>query len=47
MEPDYPTGGDLYNLPSIGLKDSQVSILEFNTLYKDTNNWLSQCNELF
>ena len=36
-----------YGKSKQGKKDTRVAILASNTSYKDTNDWLSECDELF
>jgi hypothetical protein len=36
-----------YGISKQGKKDTRVPILASNTSYKDTNDWSSECDELF
>ena len=36
-----------YGISKQGKTDTRVPILASNTSYKDTNDWLSECDELF
>jgi hypothetical protein len=36
-----------YGISKQGKTDTRIPILASNTSYKDTNDWLSQCDELF
>jgi hypothetical protein len=36
-----------YGISKHGKTDTRIPILASNTSYKDTNDWLSECDELF
>ena len=41
------TGEINYGISKHGKTDTRIPILASNTSYKDTNDWSSECDELF